>query len=592
MLQSLFNIKLIALAAALGLNTEDWKNPSKAMVEQVTSLESAMKLIEEGKSADVNKATEVAVTEIKKLADAGDKDAQFAIALLAQGQQNGAAAAMKYYKDAADQGQLQATNNLGFLTMAQAKGMPEAEAKVKVAEGVALIEKAANAGNTPAMRNMAQLYLTGQAGQTKNEAKGVALLEAAAKKDDGQAMYELSQFYGNSANTDKDRDEKAKSWLEQSATGKNPSPNGLDTLGSLYLSGGKIGLIKIDKDEAKAVSLFKTLADEKNPVGLRKMGGLSESEKEVGGVKQDYNAAVKYYQAAARGNDAIAQFRLASMLDQGFAPGATAKDSPEVIKSKIIIQPNDAAALNLYKLAAQNNLPIALYNVGVFYEQGRAVDKDVTKAFAAFLSAAESGVALGMQKAGIYYSQGAGTLKDPIAAAGWFARAAAAKLPEAQLALGQVYEAGVGPADGNANPYLSAATQYNDAVDNPNASTNVQAEALLRLGSLYFRGAPSMTKDNQTPKPNFNNAYIYFKRAALLAPDAPLPKQLMEAAAKELKGNTADGDKVAVELNAKRDATVKAAVEAAQKAAAPPEAAAPGAVVPAGKTPPKPKTVR
>ena len=121
MLQSLINIKLIALAAALGLNTEDWIKPSAAMVEQVTSLESAMKLIEDGKSDQVGTKTQEAVTKIKELADKGDKDAQFAIALLAQNQQGGAAVAMEYYKKAADQGQLQATNNLGFLTMAQAK---------------------------------------------------------------------------------------------------------------------------------------------------------------------------------------------------------------------------------------------------------------------------------------------------------------------------------------------------------------------------------------------------------------------------------------------------------------------------------------
>ncbi|HSI61869.1 MAG TPA: hypothetical protein VLE43_02085, partial [Candidatus Saccharimonadia bacterium] len=84
-----------------------------------------------------------------------------------------------------------------------------------------------------------------------------------------------------------------------------------------------------------------------------------------------------------QGNDAAAQLRLASFYDRGIdlTPG----------DDKIEIQRNDAAALQLYRLAAQNNVPLAIYNVGAFYEAGRAVDRDMTKAFTLYLQSAVSG---------------------------------------------------------------------------------------------------------------------------------------------------------------------------------------------------------
>ena len=113
--------------------------------------------------------------------------------------------------------------------------------------------------------------------------------------------------------------------------------------------------------------MFRTLANDKNPVGERKMATLMESGT-VRRVKKDFKSGLRRLQdAAAQGNDGFAQFRLASMYDTGVRVDE---------KGPWDVAPDAATALSLYRLAAQNNLPIAAYNTGVFYEQGRSADKD------------------------------------------------------------------------------------------------------------------------------------------------------------------------------------------------------------------------
>ena len=505
MLQSIIQVKLVAMAAALGLNTADWQKPSSAMVEQVKALEGAMALIRENKAAEVQGKVKEAIDKIQELAKNGDKDAQYAMGLFAQNQQGGFGAALQYYTLAAKQNQLQAMNNLGFLTMSVANQLPEKDRPAKVQEGVEWIKKASDAGNNPAKRNMAQLYMSGQAGVERNVEKAHALLDSAAKSNpvDDQAEYELFQFYSGSAGPDKADDKQAQYWLDKSA--KDGNASGLDTLGSLYLQGGKIGKIEVKKDEAEAVKLFKKLADNDNAVGNRKMGGVCEAG--IGGQKKDYKEAVAYYEKAAQGNDGVAQFRLASMFDTGWDPDNTKGE-------KAIVQRNDAAALSLYKLALQNKIAIAGYNVAVFYEQGRAVDKDLTKAFTFYLEAAESNVPLAMQKVGVYYANGAGALKDPIASAGWFQRAGAAGLPDGTLAYASLMEQGAAVVPKDDNPYLEAGKLYNDVLSNPNASDALAADALLRLGGLYYRGVTTLTTTSRTPSPDYKRAYMYFQTAS------------------------------------------------------------------------------
>lgn len=573
MLQSAFYIKLAAMAAALGLDTAEWKDPSKEMVAEVTKLEKATKdAIASGKADQLQGEITASIKTISDLAEKGDKDALFAIGLILQNQQDGVAKAVEFYKRAADKGQLQAMNNYGFILVAAAQ-----RDEKKQAEGVDWIKKASDAGNNPARRNMAQFYLNGLAGLKKDPDAAKALLEKAAAEKDFQAAYELSQFYSGAGASD---DEKAFEWLNKAADGGNPS--GLDTLGSLLLNGGSVGKKVVKADPDAAIAKFQALADQNNAVGLRKMAGVYESGS-IGKVARDFKKALENYTKAAQGSDGIAQFRLASMYDTGV--DLDPKDD------KVEVPRNDAAALNLYRLASQNKLPAASYNVGVFYEQGRTVDKDLQKAFAYYMQAAQSGVVLAMQKVGTYYVNGAGTIKDPVAAAGWFARTAAAGMAEGHLSYGVLTET-IGSAD-SGNPFRAAANSYQQAWEgataaiaqatsqkvpgNHDAADAIAIEAYVRLGGLYARGVVE-PKDN-VAQPDLQKAYVYFKQALdVNTKNENLTKVVDEISGKLTKEQKTAADSKITAMKADLEKKINEALEKAKAGAAP---AAPAAAEPA-----------
>ncbi len=521
MLENLIAIKLAVMASALGLNTAEWNKPSDAMKAQVQHLEDAIKLVGRQEKADeMQKALNDASAEIKKLADAGDKDAQFAMGLLLSNQQGQVEKVVEYYSAAAAKGQLQAMNNLGFITAASSRE-PE-----KQKEGVKLIKQASEGGLNAARRNMAQIYLNGMGGEARDVAAAEKLLITASGEGDADATYLLSQFYLGAGGPEKQNDAKGYDLLKKAA--KDGNATALDTLGTLYLQGGKVGGkpdakgdkvggIDVKADPKAAVAQFEELAKANNPVGLRKMGGVYEQGIE-GVVAKDFQKAVENYVKAAQGNDALAQFRLGSMYDSGV------RLDPK--SDKIEVVPNAAAALSYYKLAAQNGMAVAGYNVGIFYEQGRAVDRDLQKAFGFHMQAAQAGVNVAMQKIGDYYLNGAGTTKDPVAAAGWYARSANAGLPEGWLSYGVVTESGLVDKE---NPFYAAADCYKNAYRGA-AVLNVAAKeagrdssqsdavalaAYLRLGSLFARGV--FVPKGEAPKPDWQRAYVFFKMADEIA---------------------------------------------------------------------------
>jgi TPR repeat protein len=542
-------------AAALGLNTEEWKNPSAEMVAQVEAMEKAMAAMAKGETPEVT--LQQAIDKVRDLADKGnDKDAIYAMGFLMQQsqQQNALAEAMTYYKRAADAGQLQAMNNYGFILAGSSQ---EVE---KTKEGLEFIKKASDGGLNAARRNMAAIYLNGLGGEERNPDAAVELLEKAAGEGDGQAQFELAQFYLELGGPEKVDDDKAWEWLNKGAEAGNA--NALATLGSVLFDGKTFGARKIEADPKAAVEKFTKLAEQNVPAGLRTMGELHASG--LAGVEKDFTKALDYFSRAAQGNDAAAQVVLAGYYDKGV--------DLDPADQKIDVAPNAAAALELYRLAARNNVPLALYNVGVFYEEGRAVDQDPTKAFASFLQAAGGGFAPAMQKAGVYYLNGAGTLRDPIAAAGWFNRAAALGSPEGLLSLGVMAESGMVPVAADSTPAKAASEAYQQIVSAPQVSDETRFEALLRLGGVYFRGA--LVAADAAPAPDYESAYKQFKQASDLAPANELAANLLkEASAKLTPEQIKKVDAAVAEAAAARKAALESAAPAASGGAAP--AAAP-----------------
>ena len=548
---------LITAAAALGLDTKEWTSPSAEVVAQVQAMETALAAMAKGETPEVT--VQQAIEKVRNLADKeNDRDAQFAMGLLLQqsNQENSLPEALAYYQKSSEQGQLQAMNNYGFILAGSNQDLE------KTKGGIGFIKKAAEGGLNAARRNMAAIYVNGLAGEKKDPDAALKLLETAAADGDHQAEFELAQFFLESGGKERIDDDKAWDWLNKAADAGNP--NALAVLGSVLFDGKKFGARKIDADPTKAVATFTKLADQGVPAGLRTMGELHVSG--MAGVPKDFKKALDYFTRAAEGSDAAAQVVLAGYYDQGV--------DIDPNDGKVDVVPNPAAALELYRLAARNNVPLALYQVGAFYEAGRSVDKDPQKAFIAYLQAASGGFAPAMQKVGVYYLNGVGTLKDPVAAGGWFSRAAAAGSPEGLLSLGVMAESGLLAVGAESTPAKAAAEAYTQVIQVPQVAPQTRFEALVRLGGLHFRGA--LVPAGEAPAPDFESAYRYFKQASKIAPT----NELVVTAIKEVSA------KLTPEQIKKIDDSISetAAAASASGSAAPAPASPPAAATQASAT--------
>ena len=274
---------------------------------------------------------------------------------------------------------------------------------------------------------------------------------------------------------------------------------------------------------------------------------------------------------AARGSDGVAQLWMGNVTQSGLVKDAAAAKitaaqkegkKPDIKAEDVLVAPNPAQALSWYRLAAQNNLPQAIFNVGVFYENGAVVDKDLNKAFQLVQKAAISGIPQAMFRLAGYYQQGAGVAQDPIAAAGWFERSAKAGLPQGKLVYGIMLENGSG-----VDQSIPAAAKFYEE-----AAEAGLPQAMINLAQLYERGPSGFPKD-------LSKAYV------------------MASLASEVSNKDANAEKYLTDLAAKldKDALAKAKKSAADKfeemkkraAGGAPAAEAPAAPAPSESAPKK-----
>lgn len=510
MLLTAIKLKLAALVAVAGIDTAEMPGASKEFVDILTSLEAEQKKVQASpgaNNADINKAFNDAVAKVRDLAQKKDKDAIYALAhwgVLSGANINEVAA---LYREAANAGQILAKSELAQVLMQAGAQNPAA-----VKEAITLIKDAEAADNKVARRMLAQLHLQGVTeGENgtvvveKSVAKAKELLEKGNKAADGEATLGLAQLYSAGVEGVPQDHQKALDYLIEA--GKQGNAVALSTYGARLLNGDpdtKESPKLVKKDVTAALKMFEDSATKGLAAANRILGQIYENGVGVDGVdvKQDVTKAFEYYTKAANGSDPQALFRLGNAFETGIVkdPKGKRDASGNFDKDNILIQPNPKSALDLYRLAAQNNLAEAFYNVGVYYETGTVVDKDPTKAFAFHMKAATAGIAQAMNRLAGLYANGTGTTQDLVAAAGWYQRAADMGFGPAQIALGILYEQGAGVRQSR----TVAAGHYSDAAQQGNAL------AMLRLANLYAVGVVPGT-------PELARAWAYAKQADELA---------------------------------------------------------------------------
>lgn len=153
-------------------------------------------------------------------------------------------------------------------------------------------------------------------------------------------------------------------------------------------------------DFTRAVALFKTLAEQGDPVAQYNLGVLYENGQ---GVPKDYVLAVDWYRKGADQGYAEAQNNLANMY--AFGLGVTQ---------------DPAEAVLWMRKAAQQGQSGAQFNLGIMYTLGQGVPKDYAQAEAWLRLAAEQGEAEAQYNLGVMYERGDGVAPDAVEAYSWY----------------------------------------------------------------------------------------------------------------------------------------------------------------------------
>ncbi|RIA80754.1 kinase-like domain-containing protein [Glomus cerebriforme] len=138
----------------------------------------------------------------------------------------------------------------------------------------------------------------------------------------------------------------------------------------------------------------------------------------------------------------------------------------------------------------------AQYDLGLRYENGIGIEKDVFKAFQCFKKAADNGSDEAQYKLGEFLEYGIGTEKNTTRAFYWYERAASKENKDAQYILGYCYENGIGIEKNK----TKASRWFHKAAEN-----NIK-NAQYNLGLYYINGS-CIVKDKA-------KAFYWYKKAA------------------------------------------------------------------------------
>ncbi len=166
-----------------------------------------------------------------------------------------------------------------------------------------------------------------------------------------------------------------------------------------------------------------------------------------------------------------------SHIDERFEPVAAGESGALVRKADQLLDAKDyAAALSLYRAAANAGQERAIRRVGVFYDNGYVVMQDYPEAMRWYRRAADAGDPVAMRNIGSLYLAGQGVPQSYSQALLWFRKAAALGLPSAMHNIGILYDDG-GP--DIPRDYAEAMRWYLKAVDAGNSL------AASNIGAMY-----------------------------------------------------------------------------------------------------------
>ena len=271
-------------------------------------------------------------------------------------------------------------------------------------QGVALLQKAAAAGETYAEYQLARAQSSG-VGMQKNETEACHRFTQLAEKGLPQAQNSLGWCYENGiisifTITDYRDYEQARTWYEKAAA-QNYSP-AIFNLGNMALKGEGV-----EESPRQAADYFGRAAELGYANAALNLAELYEQ----GSVSLSSEDALTWYRKAAELGNSDALLRLASFYEAG-----------------IILPKSLEQAIALYRQAALAGHPVAQFKLGTLIRDGKTTDSH--DAMYWFTKAAQQGSPAGQFAVGLLYELGEGVKKNLTEARRWYQRVLDAKLPE------------------------------------------------------------------------------------------------------------------------------------------------------------------
>lgn len=185
-----------------------------------------------------------------------------------------------------------------------------------------------------------------------------------------------------------------------------------------------LGLVYVDQRNAPEALKWQLMAAEQGHGLSQVWTGLLYAMGDIDGNNRDYAQAKVWYERASANGQASADDYLGMIYEQGFG---VEKDLPR--------------ALALYHQSAERGFKGAQYRLGTLYERGKNVEQDYARAAKWYRMAADQGHAHAAGSLGVLYAKGWGVGQDLISALQWLYIAVALGNAEMKPAMEQVRNA-------------------------------------------------------------------------------------------------------------------------------------------------------
>lgn len=352
------------------------------------------------------------------------------------------ATAIDFYQRGADAGNTFAMSNLANILL------DEDEAHFDLERGTALRLKAAQMGNPFAAINMGDGLMYGDAPTDEQMAEAVKWFKIAAEARSPRAMAELGRAYFYAKGVEKDLKQAAAWWEKGNALDNTYS---IDRLARMYRDGH--GVERKDMDKAEA--LFKKAGELGYATAYYNLGniyrydGAGTQEQavdawrkamELGHVAAINELTMAYYFGRGVPQDYTEALRLTAIGAQkgNLATQATFGD---MLRSGIGVTRDEALAVEWFQKASDGGSAYATYRLALAYRDGQGVEKDLEKSFDLFTKAAEGGEKRAYLSLGYAYVNGEGTEADPKEGLQWYLKSNG-RVAKSNIA--GLYEAGIG----------------------------------------------------------------------------------------------------------------------------------------------------